>query len=432
MALTPEFSRLAKMLIDAEGITDEEAEARLRSMTLEIVVGRGVDNAAGHNAILTAVAVGVKSFVGGVAVRLAADDELISAIPVATSSLREAVAFLGASELGAPASAKIAIGEVDADIPIDAYAWWNGWEGGSRSQPVDQGAGDNPLAGIVAGAAAVAHAFAKLRNVEYPVVSTFDLWPMSGNGDAPPFGSTYLPGSIWLLGLGNLGQAIMWSLSALPYPNPSQVKLVLQDADRISAENWGTSILVRSGQYGEYKTALSEAWGKKKGLDIRRVDRWLDERQRIGEGEPTLAVCGFDSIEARRQIDTCGFDVVIDAGLGRAHTDFDVFRVTIFDRNHAASAHFLDQAIAPAPSPHDYEALLGLDQCGAALFEGIGIAAPFVSSIAAATVVARAIAISSGAAVPRAEKRRLSNDASKLALPIAATARGIIRVSQRG
>lgn len=430
MALTPELSRLAKMLIDAEGITDDEAEARLRSLTLEIVVGRGADNAAGHNAILTAVAVGTKSFVGGVAVRLLDDAKLISTIPIGTSSLREATVFLGVTELEVGASARIAIGEVDAGIPIDAHAWWDGWKAGSSSQPVDQGANDNPLAGIAAGAAAVAHAFAKLRNAEYPGISEFNLWPLGGTEEVPAFGSVYLPGSVWLLGLGNLGQAIMWSLSALPYPNPSEVKLVLQDADRISAENWGTSVLVRSDQYGEYKTALSEAWGKRKGFDVRRVDRWLDERQRIGEGEPTLAVCGFDSTEARKHIDTCGFDVVVDAGLGRTHTDFDVFRVTIFDRNYAATAHFPDQAMAPAPSPHDYEELLGLDQCGAALFEGIGVAAPFVSSIAAATVVARAIAISSGIPVPRNEKRRLSSDASKLAPRVTATGRGIIRVSQ--
>lgn len=40
--MTPELSRIAKMLIDAEGISDVEADARLRAMTLEIVVGDGV------------------------------------------------------------------------------------------------------------------------------------------------------------------------------------------------------------------------------------------------------------------------------------------------------------------------------------------------------------------------------------------------------
>jgi hypothetical protein len=430
MALSPELSRLAKMLIDAEGITDDEAEARLRSMTLEIIVGRGAHNQAGHNAILTAVAVGGKSFVGGVGVRLLEDVELISSVPIGTSSLREAIAFLGATELGALPSARIAIGEVDAGIPIDAHAWWDGWKGGSRSQPIGQGGGDNPLAGIVAGAAAVARAFAKLRGVAYPSASEFDLWPLGTTEEPPAFRSVYFPGSLWLLGLGNLGQAVMWSLSALPYRTPGEVKLVLQDADRISAENWGPSVLVRSGQYGEYKTALSEVWGKRKGFDVRRVDRWLDERQRIQDGEPALAVCGFDSIEARKHFDTCGFDVVVDAGLGRTHTDFDVFRVTIFDSNYSAAAHFPNQTVVPAPSPHDYEELLGLDQCGAALFEGIGVAVPFVSSIAAATVVARTIAISSGVPVSRNEKRRLSSDTSRLASRITASARGIIRLSQ--
>ncbi|MBV1692073.1 hypothetical protein KRR38_31490 [Novosphingobium sp. G106] len=430
MALTPELSRLAKMLIDAEGITHEEAETRLRSMTLEIVVGRDAHSVAGHNAILTAVAVGAKSFVGGVAVKLVEDTKLLSTLPVGTTTLRAAIVSLGAIALDAPALATIAIGEVDAGIAIDAHAWWDGWKAGSSSQPIAQGADDNPLTGVVAGAAAVAQAFANLRNAKYPSVSAFDLWPQRTGGEPPAFGSVYFPGSLWLLGLGNLGQAAIWSLSALPYPDPSEVKLVLQDADRISAENWSTSVLVRSGQYGEYKTALSEVWGKAKGFDVRRVDRWLDEHQRVQENEPTLAICGFDSIEARKHIDTCGFDVVVDAGLGRTHTDFDLFRVTIFDRNYSPAAHFDDPIKAPAPSPHDYEALLGLDKCGAALFQGIAVAAPFVSSIAAAIAVARAIAISSGAKVPRNEKRRLSAE-SRIAPEFLPIARGIIRVSQQ-
>lgn len=430
MALTPEISRLAKMLIDAEGITASQAEARLRAMTLEIVVGRDAHCEAGHNALLTAVAVGTKSFVGGVSVSVVDDAMPISRIPIDASSLREAAVLLGATEFRGPASARIAIGDVDAGMACDAHAWWDDWKGGSSSQPAARGGGENPLAGIVAGAAAVAQAFAKIRRAEHPDFPVFNLWPENGVGNPPEFGSVYLPGSLWLLGLGNLGQAIMWSLASLPYPEPGKIELVLQDRDKISAENWGTSVLVRAKEYGEYKTALSEAWGKRKGFDVRRVDRWLDERQRVQTGEPTLALCGFDSVEARRHIDTCGFEVVIDAGLGRAHTDFDVFRVTVFDRAYSAAAHFPDHGMAPSPPPQDYEDLLGLDRCGAALFEGVGVAAPFVSSIAAATVVARAIAICSGEAVPRNEKRRLSGDESRIASVVRPIARGIVRVSQ--
>jgi hypothetical protein len=426
--MTPELSRLAKMLIDAEGITYTEAETRLRAMTLEVVVGDGAHNVAGHNAILTAVAVGKKTFVGGVAVRIDQDVPLISALPVERGSLREAVDQLGASEFENDASIRIVVGN-SVGCPPEIYTWWDGWKGGASSEPRASGISDNPLAGIVAGAAAVAQAFARLRKIHCHDVSEFDLWPQRAASEPPPFAKAYLPGALWLLGLGNLGQAFMWSISALPYPDPQAIKLILQDVDRVGAENWGTSVLVQSGEYGAYKTALAEHWAKRKGFDVRRVDRLVDPYQRLQECDPTVALCGFDSVTSRRFIDGCGFEIVIDAGLGRAHTDFDVFRVTVFDSAYSVATHFPTEDAPRVRAPQDYEALLGLDGCGAAEFEGIGIAAPFVSSIAAATAVARAIAICSGVSVPRNEKRRLSDGRSKLAAPIAVSGRGIMRIS---
>lgn len=42
MAIELEIARLSKILVDAEGIHFEEAQQRLRALTLEIVVGDGV------------------------------------------------------------------------------------------------------------------------------------------------------------------------------------------------------------------------------------------------------------------------------------------------------------------------------------------------------------------------------------------------------
>lgn len=419
------------MLIDAEGITTAEAETRLRAMTLEIVIGPGAHNRAGHNAVLTAVAVGARTFIGGVSITLADDVELLSELPLGAKSLLEAVADLGASEARATPSVRIVIGELDGGTVAAVHAWWNGWTAGSSAEHRQCGIGDNPLAGIISGAASVAQAFAVLRGVDYPPVLAFDLWPGAAAQDVPSFGEVFFPGALWLLGLGNLGQAAMWSLAALPYPQPSDVNLVLQDRDKVSAENWGTSVLVRSGEYGSYKTAVAEEWARAKGFDVRRVDRWLDEQQHVQDGEPVLAVCGFDNIEARKKIDVCGFEAVIDAGLGRKHTDFDTYRVTIFDRDYTVARHFADTEARQVAAPQDYERLLGLDKCGAAVFEGIAVAVPFVSAIAGAIAVSRAIALCSGVGVPRNEVRRLSRDERRPAgSPITIDMPGLTRVSQ--
>jgi hypothetical protein len=82
MALTKQLARLAKLIVDREGIGFEAAEARLRALTLEIAVGPDATTPAAHAAVLTAVAVGHRSFVGGVRMVGAHTQTLNTALPV--------------------------------------------------------------------------------------------------------------------------------------------------------------------------------------------------------------------------------------------------------------------------------------------------------------------------------------------------------------
>lgn len=430
MVLTPETSRLAKLLIDADGLSAEEAEAQLGALTLEIVIGPQAHCVAGHQAILTAVAVGRRTFAGGVSVVLDSDKRLCSNLPLGARTLGGALETLGVGVISSAPAARIAIG-IGTDVAeVDAFGWWDNWRAGAREAPTPCHGDDNPLAGIVAGAACVARAFSKARCACYPAISVFDLWPTPETTTGPAFSEVFLPSELWILGLGNLGQASLWSLSALPYAQPQAVKLVLQDRDRISAENWGTSILVKRGEYGAYKTQFGEAWCIARGFDVRRVDRWVDENHRVQEGEPRIALCGFDKVEARKMLDASGYDLIIDTGLGRGHADFERFRISIFDREHRISDHFGQQRAPQADAPQDYVKLVGLDQCGAALFGQVAVAAPYVSAIAGAFQISRAIAISSGVPVPRNETRRLAADDPRRSSYAKFAPRGLARVKQ--
>lgn len=434
MALDLHIARLARILVDSEGITFDEAQDRLRALTLEIVVGSDATTPAAHAAILTAVSVGHRTFVGGVRVVGAIDQPLNSALPIAASSLKDAVAQVGGTVFDTPASRKIVIGSINE--PINGWSvgtWWDDWCAGTDEPGARLRAnGDNPLAGIAAGALAVGAAFDAERGVATSTYSVVDLWPTStDDSKAPDFAEVFLPGAIWLIGLGNLGQAFLWTLSALPYSEPHNVSLVLQDQDRISAENWSTSVLVRDGNFGVLKTRASEDWALEKGFKVRRIDRRLVATDRLADDDPRVALSGLDKYMPRKELAKVGFDCIVDAGLGNTAASFDRYRVTVFDNNRRIDAHFSDKedpinddAIPDKDAYKRLEEEIG--RCGTAEVAGAAVAAPYVSAVTAAIAISRLIASTSGCDCSPSEVGRLSSSRpARIASPVKIDARGI-------
>lgn len=410
MAVDREIARLSKILVDSEGILFPEAEARLRSLKLEIVVGGHGDSAAAHAAVLTAVSVGRRTFLGGVRVIGNVGQPVVSTLPVEGRTLGEACAAIGARQFDGEVSFTIFVGGATSagDGPAVAV-WWDGWAAGVR--PADDsstGDGTNPLAGIAAGAMALCCGFDAVRGKLDGLPADIQLWDLP---DPPPFADVFLPGAIWIVGLGNLGQAFSWALASMPYARPADVQLILHDFDRVSQENWGTSVLVPDGMYGGLKTRLAEQWLDRRGFSVRRVDRRLLQTDRLVEGEPKLAFSGLDKIGARRDMASVGFDAIVDAGLGRTAKDFDRFRVTVFHSRRPMEAHFAgmeDPTPAGVPDLLAYQALAEEDRCGAAEIAGASVAVPHVSAVAAAVALARMIALVSGQRVPASTARRTS------------------------
>jgi hypothetical protein len=410
MALDRQIARLSKLLVDAEGVTFDEAQARLRRLTLEIVVGQDATTPAAHAAILTAVVIGRRSFLGGVRVAGLLDQPLNSALPLAAATLAEAVIEVGATKFTGSASQRISIGSGEAATGASIEAWWCGWRAGIGAAHRDSAlGGHNPLVGIAAAALAVGAAFDAVRGLE-TFETEVDLWP-TASGEAPPdFVEVFLPGSLWIVGLGNLGQAYLWALSALPFAEASSVSLVLQDRDRISEENWATSVLVHDETFGELKTAVGEAWAKLKGFEVRRVDRRLLPSDRLDDDDPRVALSGVDKVSVRRGMVNTGFECIVDAGLGRSAADFDRLRVSVFDAGRSIEAHFAEQDDHSANEGHledpAYAALAEeVGRCGTVEVAGSSIATPYVSTLAAAIVMSRLIAITSGCQFPNNEVR---------------------------
>ena len=433
MALDRQIARLSRILVDSEKISFDEAQARLRSLTLEIVVAPEATSPAAHAAILTAVSVGRRTFVGGVRVTGAVDGPLNSALPLRAESLAEAAAAVGASDFDCAASRTIFVGLSGA--PRAAWSvspWWNGWRAGTaKPGKARWDEGRNPLSGIAAGALAVGAAFEAERKGFVDLDGEVDLWPVGAGRKAPGFEEVFLPRALWLVGLGNLGQAFLWALAALPFGDPGRVSLVLQDRDRVTEENWATSVLVKDESYGSLKTRVAEHWASAKGFDARRIDRRLSSRDRLEDDDPRFALSGVDKVEARRLMAEVGFDCIVDAGLGRTAHDFDRYRVTVFDRARPIDRHFAGQNDAPvAQGVPEGDAYRRLEQqigpCGAAEIGGASVAAPYVSALAAAIAVSRVTAVTSGCECPINEVGKLSLIADRrVAQPIAIRGRGL-------
>ena len=133
---------------------------------------------------------------------------------------------------------------------------WKRWAAGTASggNTMAIGKSDCALAAAAAGALAVGQAFLAEQGDHRAgrSMQQLSLWaPELGGQGAYPSGpgldQVYLPTVLWLVGLGNLGQAYLWSLTLLPYKRPEDVLLFFQDDQNVGKENWGTSVLVQKG-----------------------------------------------------------------------------------------------------------------------------------------------------------------------------------------
>ena len=233
MNINSETSRIRAALVNCGRYSFAEAEQKLENLRLAICIGdEAADTVAGQAAALTAVLTASRCFLGGVTLSGAVDRPLRVPLPLTAETLREAAYMLGAAaELGTRPQRTIIVGSGEPVPGWSLRAIWNGWSAGvapGQQENVRRGRGDCSLAGIAAGALAVSYAF--LAEQDDPRVGRItqgvSLWaPDAGQAwwenDGPD--EYYLPSALWLIGLGNLGQAYLWALSCLSYADPNSL-----------------------------------------------------------------------------------------------------------------------------------------------------------------------------------------------------------------
>jgi hypothetical protein len=414
-----DLNRVAKILLDSgEAGSAEEAESLLAGYAVSVLVGEDAANcAAGQAALLSMIVAGRRALLGGVFVDGLLQTGLLVRVR-GCKTLAQAVDACGGKAVVAPAGTpRVRLGYIAGVVQldgIDLQCFYDGWRGGVApycdSLP-RSGKLSFAAAGVLAGAIAISEVFLHCRGGYAPAgrrAVGMSLWnPASTEnwmvepGDEPKV--EFLPTNLWVIGLGHLGQAYLWTLAMLPYSDPTDLHLVLQDFDRLNKANCSTSVLTEIGMEGRYKTREMAAWADQVGFKTSLIERKFDADFRIQEDEPPIALAGVDNSAARAALEGVGFKRVIDAGLGAGPTEFQTVRLYTFPGPRKARTIWGKPSTVATLSPQAqraYRALreAGLDQCGLTLLAEKTVGAPFVGLVAASLVVGEVVRGLHGAA----------------------------------
>jgi hypothetical protein len=409
--------RTAKYFMDnGKAATHEDAVSLLQSYGLTICVGADIAQSLHQQvALLTLVNVARRTLLGGIEVVGLSESSSISALAPGRS-LAEAVHELGGSVVSHARSNWPAAVIGDARHPQGvAPAWqltWEGWRGGvipCREQKRLEESRGMAIAPALAAAVCAGEAFAYHAG-DHPMAGRratgLSLWQPGADwlaADATEPALSYLPSRLWLIGLGNLGQAFAWLLACLPYRDRQEVELVLQDFDRIAPSNDSTSILSFLGDVGRRKSRCVSDWLEARGFSTLLEERRFGEQTRRTPDEPGVALCGLDNALARMSLEKAGFDLVVEAGLGAGPNAFRSISLHSFPGSRSAEQIWTrhlghpDEQLENMPA---YRALKqkGMDACGLTQLASRTVGVPFVGLIAAAMVVAELLRRLHGAA----------------------------------
>ena len=402
------LNRSAKIDVDNGSAPDfATAVERLGRHHVSVVVGPEIAVSAAHQAaLLTTVNIARRFALGGVSVSGPTGGPLLVLQP-GERSLEAEIVRLG-GRLGAPfeGAPTVVIGEPPDVHNRGISVTFSGWRGAIvpyGSARLDDKTSVAPSA-VLAGALAAGEAFAMLRgDVEagrrsiglslWRPDSSFD-WRISSS-DGPVLAC--LPDRLWVLGLGHIGQAFLWTLACCPYADRGRVCLFLQDVDAVTGSTESTSILTESGMVRTKKTRAIANVLERFGFATNVIERAFDGNFARREDDPPVLVCGVDNALARSRLELPNFPMVVEAGIGHTAQDFRALRVHTFpgERRAAkiwkASARNIDEVLRRPAYRRLSDAGEGI--CGLTQLAETAVGAPFVGAVAGTLMLAQILRV---------------------------------------
>jgi ThiF family protein len=409
-----QIDRTAKIVLDA-GFASDPLEARqlLETLVLQVAVGPEIAyDPAAQAALATIVNTGGRAFLGGVQVKLDADPILATGWTAGIRTSQVVTRYGGriTDQLATDRPTLVLGSATRPTGNLILHLTWQGWSGGvvQRADDVLAGHG-NAVAGIAAGALGVSEAFQRQLGSVLPGRRDvgISLWRPDLNwreNAATGPDLQYLPASVWLLGLGHLGQAYAWTLGMLPYANPADVELGLLDFDFVIPANTATQLLVGAADVNKRKTRVVAAALEDRGYRTRIVERAFDQNFHPhahadpARNEPRFALAGFDDVTPRRHLGEAGFAHITDAGLGSGPKEYLDMVIHAFPALEAPASAFAGDPAKVGQLPEPYEKEIarlqseGIDEavarCGMLDVAGVTVGAAFVGTFASTLAIA--------------------------------------------
>lgn len=405
------LDRIQKLAIDTgEAATPEDAAKIFAGYRLQLDVGAdGLASPSAEAAFATILNAAPRAFQGGVHVRLT-DDPTLGSGWFAGLKASEVIANYGCELVSSlsdtfPTLVLGSTGETWPTRGLCLGVMHAGWSGGVVFRPGTSPphAVDFPPAGVLAGAVGVAEAFQSVRgNVRAGRRDNgLSLWSpdtpwLDSSAFGPDINGLLAPNKLSILGLGHLGQAYIWTLGWLPYPDPQSVEFVLQDVDLLSKANLATSLLASESDLGQRKTRLVAAALDRRGFQTRLIERRFNEYQRVDEDDPQIVLSGVDNPSTRSLLGNAGWKLIIDVGLGAGAGDYLDARLHSFPAQKTPGELWggrvgsFDETLLDLPAYRAMEQRIG-DRCGTIMIAGRAVGAAFVGAFASSLAVAEAL-----------------------------------------
>ncbi len=398
MNLSIEDDRLAQLLMRGDGhVGYDEARRRLDHAALVLTADAATGAPWIQAALFTAAECGVRMFPGGVYLGSDFGDTTVVG-QFGRWPVRRHLELAGCRTTAAPAHAvALHVGTGRRRMQRGALCWADGWAGlVGIEAPADPPRSGNEIGGVIAAAMGIGEVFRSVVLGDKLACRRFSRLSALSPGceDATGIDLDYLPAAYWLLGLGNLGQAALWTIGLLPYADPGMVSLFLQDADKSEVGNLAVQLLTKPDWLGRKKARNAASWAEARGFGTTVIEsRFVDGTKRSAD-EPGLAIVGVDNLAARRAAAGSNFDLVLDAGLGATPSEIFDIRLHGFPGRRSPEQAWPQQddhlEVPLVPALQELVDAGRIDRCGALMIAGRSLGVPSTAVVAAAIQVAQA------------------------------------------